>query len=181
MYEELAEEYTRRILNLLGKIEDEKLKEGCILFFSYYQDRFRKWPASIGHHGNQECGLIRHTAEVMKMALDISSCVTYPVNQDYLIASAFLHDFGKLDDYERNPEFPLTEWRYVTPRGPDHSLFPIINYPIVTGKALPKEVCNAILCHMGGWSKTSVFPETYLEGILCAADLISTRTGSKME
>jgi hypothetical protein len=176
MYEQIVEDYTQRIIALLDRIEDKELRYGCLSYLERHQDKFTKWPASIGHHGREHCGLMKHTWEVMKMSLAIANSVIYPVNKDHLIASAFLHDFGKIEDYEPNPQFPLTEFRYVTPRGADHSIFPIIDYPLVTGKALPREVCNAILSHMGGWSKTSVFPETHLEGILCAADLISTRT-----
>jgi putative nucleotidyltransferase with HDIG domain len=171
-----------KLYSKLDEISDKDLSCGCIEFLKAYENKFTTYPASIRFHNTQNGGLLEHTYEVIKLSLEIADAVKVPINRSYLIAAAFLHDFGKINDYEPDvgnkyqTDKGLEQvFKYMTSRTFDHSLFPIVFYPVVTGKALPLEVSHAILAHMGGWSKTSVFPETHLDAILCSADLISTR------
>jgi len=68
------------------------------------------------------------------------------------------------------------EWKYAKlERRIDHSLVPIMDFHKITGVSLPEDVQIAILSHMGGWSKTSVFPNDMLSTIIHCADMISSR------
>jgi len=164
------------ILSELDKISDIDLRTGCLKFFKTYSDKFTTWPASIAFHHTGKGGLMEHTHEVIDLSLKIAGVLDTPVDHNHLIAAAFLHDFGKINDYKPDPEFKR-DFVYVIPKGSEHSLFPVIFYPSITGKALPLEVSHAILSHMGGWSVTSVFPYSILDAVLHSADLISSRMG----
>ena len=172
----MSDEYLDKIYSQLGRISDYELREGCYSFLRMFEEKFSTWPASITFHHIEEGGLIKHTYEVIKLGLEIADLMDVPVNKDYVIVAGFLHDFGKINDYTENPEFEHKFIHTLRP-GPDHSLFPMEYYPNVTGKLLPPEVVHAILAHMGGWSQTSVFPETILDAIIHSADLISSRMG----
>lgn len=62
---------------------------------------FGKWPASIGHHENQQHrqdgGLAIHTAEVLSWAVELAKGT--PLDKTVLIVAAIWHDYAKIFEY----------------------------------------------------------------------------------
>ena len=59
---------------------------------------FTRWPGSIGKHHSYEGGLVVHTEEVWKYALNTSS--EFEVDLDILFTSILWHDLAKIWDYK---------------------------------------------------------------------------------
>lgn len=98
--------YDRRKLyqamrNLLDQIQDKELKALC---FGFFEDRdflrlFLESPASRFVHHAYVGGLLEHTLHVMQLVEAFSRVFPW-ANRDLLLAGAFLHDIGKVDEYE---------------------------------------------------------------------------------
>ncbi len=75
-----------------------------------FQTAFLDAPAAKGFHHAYVGGLVEHTAAVLRLARDLT-CRSYPerLNQDLLLAGAFLHDIGKVHELERKPGFAYTD------------------------------------------------------------------------
>lgn len=65
---------------------------------------FLKWPASTHKHHCWDSGLIEHTYEVIEFALLIAGAdsvrIKAHVDKEVVFFGAFMHDFGKIYDYE---------------------------------------------------------------------------------
>lgn len=170
----------------LELIKNPDLKEATQKYLDYHWARFSKVPASIKFHHVNTGGLLDHVLEVLNIGIDLIKSLNLEnrVNLDHYIISALIHDIAKVDRYQWNKL--EQKWEYskqakgndphvVTVGRADHSIYPIIDFPIVTRTPLPKEVALAVLGHMGGFSVTSVKPDTLLEVILSASDYISSR------
>lgn len=92
-----VDKYLRVIEDLFDKISNESLKSMCSFVLKLYLSDFIKKPAANKHHHNYIGGLIQHTAEVMKIAYSVGSCVL--VNMDYIIVGSFFHDIMKICEY----------------------------------------------------------------------------------
>ena len=166
----------------ISEIKDIGLRNNINCYLHYHWRPLTTHPASIRHHHTDTGGLADHTVEVVHIGCTIieSLALTDRINRDHYIASALLHDLGKIHRYVYDDG--ALRWGYadsaslktVNSGRMDHALFPIIDYPIVTGHPLPRPVALAIASHMGGFSKTSVTPNTLLEVVLMSADYISS-------
>lgn len=69
--------------------------------------RFIIWPGSCDKHHAHEGGLVEHTAEVFAGCMFAAGQAKVDIDIDVLKIAAIWHDYGKLWDYERNPNFPI--------------------------------------------------------------------------
>jgi 3'-5' exoribonuclease len=72
-------------------------------------EQFRAWPGSHDKHHAHEGGLVLHTAEVMLTVRDAvknsANVGEKPLDVSVLVTATLWHDFGKIWDYERNPDY----------------------------------------------------------------------------
>ena len=155
-------------------IIDTELREGVEEYLKIYAVKLAKFPASTYWHHTEEGGLIRHILEVCEFSLMMVERLLITVDTDHVIVAALLHDIGKVREYYQDEYGKWVKIKYKV-RQPNHSIFPIIDFPEKIGMALPWDVCVAILGHMGGWSETSVYPDTELGVIIHTADMLSSR------
>lgn len=73
---------------------------------SSFQEKFRNSSAARGIHHVYLGGLLEHTLNVVKLATAIGPF--YPLNQEILIAGAFLHDIGKIKELSYVAGFDYT-------------------------------------------------------------------------
>lgn len=59
---------------------------------------FSQWPASIGNHHGYEGGLVIHTDEVLRYAMNTSA--EFEVDLDVLYTAILWHDLAKIWDYK---------------------------------------------------------------------------------
>jgi len=82
----------------LQRLNQTVLDDGCFL----------DWPASVKHHHCYSGGLLRHTVEVVSGCFDQYQETVRngkPLDWSVLFTAALWHDYGKLWDYEKNPEW----------------------------------------------------------------------------
>ncbi len=83
------------IVERAGAIGDPRLRALCEAFLSEWGDRFRRTAGARSYHHARRGGLVEHTAQMMRVALQIGPL--YPqLNLDLLIAGILFHDSGKL-------------------------------------------------------------------------------------
>lgn len=76
-------------------IGDPRLRALCELFLSEHGERFRRTAGARSYHHARRGGLVEHTAQMMRVAMEIAPL--YPeLNLDLLIAGVLFHDCGKL-------------------------------------------------------------------------------------
>lgn len=83
------------ITQTIGTIGDPRLRELCELFLKEFADRFRRTAAARNYHHARRGGLVEHTAQMMRVALALSSLYSQ-LNVDLLLAGILFHDSGKL-------------------------------------------------------------------------------------
>jgi len=94
-------ELLSEIKELINSIKHGGLKKLCRFFLSdkEFISLFLDAPASRFFHHAYIGGLLEHTLEVIKIASSFAR--VYPnADRDLLIAGAFLHDIGKVDEYQ---------------------------------------------------------------------------------
>jgi len=74
-----------------------------------FQTAFLDAPAAKGFHHAYVGGLLEHTTGVLRLALDLARRYPERLNQDLLLAGAFLHDIGKIHELARKPGFAYTD------------------------------------------------------------------------
>ncbi len=82
-------------------IQDEALRNTCKAL--WLDERFRDMdltPAALSWHHNYEGGLIAHTGEVTRIAVNAAEKSIIKVNLDVLVAAAVWHDVAKIQEYE---------------------------------------------------------------------------------
>jgi 3'-5' exoribonuclease len=76
-------------------IVDPRLRALCEVFLREWGDRFRRTAAARNYHHARRGGLVEHTTQMMRVALEIAPL--YPqLNIDLLLAGILFHDSGKL-------------------------------------------------------------------------------------
>jgi 3'-5' exoribonuclease len=80
-----------------------------MIFEPPYYDRYCTFPAARKVHHNYRCGMLHHTLEVLKYAKMIAKTKNLSdIQQDRLLAMAFLHDWAKIIEYEPLPAGGMT-------------------------------------------------------------------------
>jgi len=83
------------ITQTVASIVDPRLRALCEAFLKEWGDRFRRTAAARNYHHARRGGLVEHTAQMMRVALEIAPL--YPaLNVDLLLAGILFHDCGKL-------------------------------------------------------------------------------------
>ncbi len=106
----VAEALLRRLHGCLDAVKDEALRKlaGTYLNDAEWVARFKMAPAAVSNHHAYPGGLLRHTVELMELAMLIAP--RYPkLNGDVLIIGAFLHDLGKVEELTSGGELAYTD------------------------------------------------------------------------
>src|SRR6266852_4429984 len=83
------------ITQTVASILDPRLRALCEAFLDEWGDRFRRTAAARNYHHARRGGLLEHTAQMMRLAIEIAPL--YPqLNLDLLLAGILFHDSGKL-------------------------------------------------------------------------------------
>jgi len=106
--ESMAEEFKEIIeKEVLDPYIKEILKRVFIKDDEFFE-RFKLAPAAKKFHHAYVGGLLEHTLSVVKLAIKVAD--HYPdVQRDLLIAGAFLHDIGKVEEYAYTPLIDKTD------------------------------------------------------------------------
>lgn len=89
--------------NTLLCVEDEDYRTLCLAVFQDWKDAFCVSPAAKSIHHAFLSGLLMHTAHIMELAADIARVYQNLVDYDLLACGAFLHDIGKLKEFDLLP------------------------------------------------------------------------------
>lgn len=144
-------------------------------------DKFYKWSgsASKDHHHYGDGGLLRHTWEVTKIAMESNKLLGYPADERLLFLACIFHDIGKVFDYEVNEDGQWVSNQHKKKVG-HLSRSALIwmetanryNFNVEDSET----VLHGILAHHGmrEWG-SPVTPQTPLAWILHTADTMSAR------
>ena len=91
-----ADEMWPELMGRLEGIEEPALRELLTALASQHAEKLRLWPAARQIHHAYRSGLLEHILKIMEV-VDFLGHV-YGANRDLLIAGAFLHDIGKLQE-----------------------------------------------------------------------------------
>ena len=83
------------IARTMREVSDPRLRALGEAFISEFGERFRRTAAARNYHHARRGGLVEHTAQMMRLAVEIAPL--YPqLNVDLLIGGILFHDSGKL-------------------------------------------------------------------------------------
>jgi len=105
-----ADRFTTRLAEIFHAFENEHLKRIAIAFLDDpdFMTRFRVAAAAVSNHHAYPGGLLRHTVELMELALLVGP--RYPqLDTELLVLGAFLHDIGKVDELSSGGEISYTD------------------------------------------------------------------------
>lgn len=99
-----------RVSEMLRGMENLTLRNltECFLIDEAFMAKFTQAPAGIKNHHAYRGGLLQHTAAVMELVFRIAPC--YPqINRDLLLAGAFIHDIGKIEELNYGRELSYSD------------------------------------------------------------------------
>jgi len=105
------EKMYNELMTFANSVKNLEIKKILDVFFvedKNFIDEFKKAPAAMHLHQNVIGGLIEHTLNVTKIC-DVISTIYPDLNRDILIASALLHDIGKIREFEVNTSIDVSE------------------------------------------------------------------------
>lgn len=164
----------RRLIDYIDKINNKQLKMFVAKVLTNNLSKFIIWPAAVSVHHNIKSGLLLHTVNVCRIAMQISEDYSL-IDKDLVIAGALLHDIGKIREY--------TEDGKVSHEGMfrDHiTLGQEIILSNITDDSLDEDTVNQlihiILSHHGKleWGSTKI-PSTKEAFVVHIADYIDTQ------
>lgn len=151
--------------------------------FLFSDNKFETWSGSgkSHHHHYGKSGLIKHTSEVVELALNCNKTVAASLNERELFLACLFHDIGKIYDYEPIDSYFAT-WRETDHKNKIHHISRsamIWNQLAIENKETQQTIDNvlhAILAHHGSreWG-SPVVPLTKLAWMLHLCDGISAR------
>jgi 3'-5' exoribonuclease len=100
----------KTLIDILSGIKNIHLKALIDLFLADRQFvyQFKKAPAAKSFHHNYTGGLLEHTLSVCQMAIKVAE--HYPrLDRELLLAGAFLHDIGKIEELKLNLQIDYTD------------------------------------------------------------------------
>ena len=98
------------LVSFFDKIQDEKLNQFLVRFFTEHKEKIKIMPAAKLMHHNYIGGLMIHILECLKYAevnMDLSD---YKFNRDNILAACILHDIGKIFEYTIDTETGLIDY-----------------------------------------------------------------------
>ncbi len=108
--EKEREKFYTELISYFDKIQDEKLNQFLVRFFTEHKEKIKIMPAAKLMHHNYIGGLMIHILECLKYAeinMDISG---YKFNRDNILAACILHDIGKIFEYTIDTETGLIDY-----------------------------------------------------------------------
>ncbi len=102
------EQSIKDLFKIIDSIKTSHLKKLLQIIFNdeYILSSFKKAPAAKTIHHDYLGGLLDHTLNVTRLAIDVSKHY-HDIDQDLLITGAIIHDIGKINElsYERNFDY----------------------------------------------------------------------------
>lgn len=98
------------LTSYFDKIQNEKLNQFLVKFFTEHKDLIKVMPAAKLMHHNYIGGLMIHILECLRYAelnMDLSE---YKFNRDNILAACILHDIGKIFEYTVDLETGLIDY-----------------------------------------------------------------------
>jgi 3'-5' exoribonuclease len=95
------DELYKRFKEIISQVKDKFLVKLMDKFLSDndFVEKFKKTPAAVEIHHAYSGGLLEHTVNLLNLGLKISDYYQ-TINTDLLITGIFLHDIGKIKEYE---------------------------------------------------------------------------------
>lgn len=94
-----GEEMYNHLLSLVNAFKDEDLKKVVSYLLEENKERIIYFPAAFRLHHAIRCGLLMHTASIVKLCESV--CKVYPfVNRELLLSGAILHDIAKTVEFD---------------------------------------------------------------------------------
>lgn len=146
--ERLFSEISRKIRNM----KNGYLKELCMKFYGNkeYAPKIKELPAAKSYHHNRIGGYIEHVHETMQLAEIF--CKQHPrIDEELLLTGVFLHDIGKLREYEYGTAIDFTDEGRLLGHIPigDHMITKAIEEIEDFPEKLAMKVRHMILSHHG--------------------------------
>ena len=110
-----------KVYSLIGEMRDNILQSFLKFILHEVGDRYFESPASRRHHHAFIGGLAYHSAYAAELGLKIANHYNdmgIKVNRDLVVAGILLHDIGKIDCYEWNPDYVHPAERPEPIKGP---------------------------------------------------------------
>lgn len=146
--EHLFSDISRKIRNL----ENHHLRELCMKFYGNRKiaPKLKEMPAAKSYHHNRIGGYIEHIHETMQLAETF--CDQHPqLDRELLLTGVFLHDIGKVEEYEYGAAIDFTERGRLLGHIPigDHLITEAIDEIEGFPKDLARKARHMILSHHG--------------------------------
>ncbi len=94
-----GEEMYNHLISLVSSFKDEDLKKVVSYLLEQNKEKILYFPAAFRLHHAIRCGLLMHTASIVKLCESI--CKVYPfVNRELLLSGAILHDIAKTVEFD---------------------------------------------------------------------------------
>lgn len=94
-----GEEMYNHLISLVYSFKDEDLKRVVSYLLEQNKEKILYFPAAFRLHHAIRCGLLMHTASIVKLCESI--CKVYPfVNRELLLSGAILHDIAKTVEFD---------------------------------------------------------------------------------
>ena len=108
--EQEREKVYSELISYFDKIQNEKLNQFLVKFFTEHKDKIKVMPAAKLMHHNYIGGLLVHTVECLKFAELNMDAMDYKPNRDNIYAACILHDIGKIFEYTIDLETGLIDY-----------------------------------------------------------------------
>jgi 3'-5' exoribonuclease len=170
----------------IDSLSDASLKKAVQSLIGESGELYEKyiiWPAAKSKHHAYTHGLLEHSLEVLKFA--ISNLENYEVNNDILVASALLHDIGKIYEYETNDgiSYDIGSAGKLVPHIPYGSML-VQSKMLEHGvdEVVSSNIVHCILSHHGSFDCGSpVLPRTKESWLIHLADHRSAVLNSEIK
>lgn len=94
-----GEEMYNHLLSLVNSFKDDDLKKIVSYLLEENKEKILYFPAAFRLHHAIRCGLLMHTASIVKLCESV--CNVYPfVNRELLLSGAILHDIAKTIEFD---------------------------------------------------------------------------------
>lgn len=94
-----GEDMYNHLVSLVNSFNDEDLKNLVSYLLNENKDKLLYFPAAFRLHHAIRCGLLMHTATIVKLCESV--CKVYPfVNRELLLSGAILHDIAKTVEFD---------------------------------------------------------------------------------
>lgn len=89
--------------SVIDTMEDEDYREMCVQMVYQNEKIFKEIPAAKSVHHSFRSGLLMHTANMLKTALNLVDIYGDTINRDLFLAGTILHDLGKIKEFKLTP------------------------------------------------------------------------------